>query len=399
LSTNENVSGDDFANLVIEGLKNAGDDRQVTYDAEEFRLEFREENADCGVLNLTNLHAEYAKLDEEFREQRMSEIVRAALSHLKPIPEEFKDASYDLRPRLWARSTFESMRLRSRLEGAEEPRWPLEPIGENLYLSLVFDLPESVRSLSDEELENWGISYWEAREVAMNNLAEEELMIASLGDVLYASNTGDSYDATRLALTGLIEQLEFDGIPIAMVPNRDTLLLTGSNSEVGIKMMVELAEKELAENPRPLIATMLAFEHGEWNDWQLPSDHPSHEAYRRCVLGWTQFEYENQKKLLDQICDQELIEQFNASYTVISKDDKHMSYCVWGKDIISSLPRTDLVAFMDDSGNGVRAFASWDQVHQLCGQMMKPQDYYPARFRVDQFPSDEILGQLEDLVN
>ena len=116
-----------------------------------------------------------------------------------------------------------------------------------------------------------------------------------------ASNTGDSYDATRLILTNLIEQLEVEGTPVAMVPNRNTLLVTGSESEVGVKMMVELASRELMENARPLIATALIFRDGQWEDWQVPEDHPSWEDYRRCVLGFQQFEYDNQKKMLDQI--------------------------------------------------------------------------------------------------
>ena len=176
---------DQFAQLIIEGLKNAGDDRDVVYNADDFQLQFHDEGVDCGVLNLSNLFIEFSNLSEELQQQRVSEIVRAALSHLKPIPDDFKDASYDLRPRLWSRSTFEMMKLRNRLENTEEPDWPLEPIGEHLYLSLVFDLPESVRSISSEDLESWGVSTWEAREVAIKNLAEEDFVIASLGDVLY----------------------------------------------------------------------------------------------------------------------------------------------------------------------------------------------------------------------
>lgn len=395
MSESENqAEREQFARLVIDGLKKAGDDREVVFDADAFQLQFQNDGEDCGVLNLSNLFIEFSSLSEELQQQRVSEIVRAALSHLKPIPDDFQDASFDLRPRLWSRSTFEMMKLRNRLENTEEPDWPIEPIGEHLYLSLVFDLPESVRSISSEDLESWGVSTWEAREVAIKNLAEEEFVIASLGDVLYASNTGDSYDATRLILTNLIEQLEVEGSPVAMVPNRDTLLVTGSESEVGVKMMVELATRELLENARPLVASALIFREGQWEDWELPEDHPSWEDYRRCVLGFQQFEYENQKKMLDQLNEQELIDQFNASFTVISKDDRHMSYCVWGKGVLSSLPRTDLVAFVSDFGGGVRAFAGWDEVRQHCGELMTEQEYYPQRFFVQEYPSEEILDRL-----
>ncbi len=384
-----------FAHQIVDGLKNAGDERTITYQAEEFQLQFRNGDSDCGVLNLSNLHAEFSQLDPELHPQRISEIVRAALSHLKPIPDDFQDASYDLRPRLWSRSTFEIMKLKSRLEGNEVASWPLEPIGNHLFLSLVFDLPESVRSLSDSDLKNWDISLWEAREVALKNLAEEDFVIASLGDVLYASNTGDSYDATRLVLTNLLEQLQIEGDPVAMVPNRDTLLITGSESEVGLTMMIEMAAKELQENPRPMLATLLSFRDGQWEDWDLPIDHPSQEQYRRCVLGWRQFEYDNQKQILDAIYEQELNDCFNASFTVISQDDRHLSYSVWAQGIVNSLPKTDLVAFMGQSDSEVKAFATWESVVMHCGELMEEQELYPSRFLVREFPSESVLNQLE----
>lgn len=394
----KSVTHTQFAELITDGLKKAGDKRNVVFEEDDFRLVFFEDDQECGVLNLANFHVEFEKLEAEGREKRISEIVRAALSHLKPIPEDYQDASHDLRPRLWARSTFEMMKLRQRLEGGEEPNWPLESIGEHLYLSLVFDLPESVRSLSNEELESWNVSYWEAREVAIKNLSEEDLVVASLGDVLYASNTRDSYDATRMVLEPLIEQLTFEGDPVAMVPNRDTLLMTGSQSEVGLKMMVELAVTELSENPRPLIATPLIYLDGQWQDWEFPSDHPSYEEYRRCLLGWKQFEYDNQKKLLDEINEVHLVEEFVANFTVVSRDDRHVSYCVWSKDIKSSLPQTDLIAFMDGDGQEVAAFGDWNRVLEVCSDLMIEQDVYPPRFRVDEFPSDEMLSTIGSIV-
>lgn len=399
MSDSENqAEREEFAQRLIDGLKAAGDEREVIFIADDFQLQFREDGEESGVLNLANLFIEFSNLTDELQEQRISEIVRAALSHLKPIPDDFRDASYDVRPRLWSRSTLEMIKLRNRLEGNEEPSWPLEPIGEHLYLSLVFDLPESVRSISAEDLEDWGVSIWEAREVAMKNLAEENLVMVSLGDVLYASNTGDSYDATRLVLTNLLEQISVDGEPVAMVPNRDTLLISGTDSEVGLKMMIELASRELLENARPLIATMLVFRDGQWEDWDLPEDHPSFEDYRRCVLGFQQFEYQNQKEVLDQLNEQEMIDEFNAAYTVVSKDDRHMSYCVWGQGVVTSLPQTDLVAFMSEPGGGVRAFAKWDDVVRACGDLMVEQDRYPRRYLVREFPAETTLDQFSRLI-
>ena len=390
------MAPDEFAKLVIERLKAAGDTRAANYDESDFCLLFEEDGKQSGSLNLVNLHAEFVVLEPEHHEKRISEIVRAALSHLKPIPEEFKDASYDLRPRLWARTTFEQIKLDARLNGDDEPNWPIEPIGSHLFLTLVFDMPESVRSLSQEELDDWGISFWEAREVAVMNLGEEDFTFASLGDILYASNSGDTYDATRIVLKDLIDRFEVDGFPVAMVPNRDNLLVTGSDSEVGIKMMIELAATELKESPRPLGVNPLIYKDGQWQDWKIPSDHPSYRDFRRCQLGMLQFDYDNQKKILEQINEQELIEEFVATFTVASKDDALSSYSVWGHGVKTSLPKTDSIAFINGIGEGVAVMAEWDEVVAVCGHLMREQKYYPPRFKVEEYPSPEILAELQD---
>ncbi len=390
------ISQSDFADLVAQKLINAGDSRETRFDAEEFQIVFLEDDKECGVLNLGNLYAEFSRLDEEHRDQRISEIARAALSHMKPIPDEFSDASYDLRPRLWARSTFENMRLRNLIDGGPEPNWPIEAIGSHLILSLVYDLPESVRSVNGDELEGWGVSFWEAREAAITNLAQENFMVASLGEALYASNTGDSYDATRLILSALTDQFQIEGDMVAMVPNRDTLLITGDQSELGIKMMVELAARELAENPRPLVAAPLIFRDGNWEDWSVPVDHPSHEQFRRCYLGWLQHEYAAQQELLRELNESKMIEEFVATFTVVNKDEAYSSYSVWGNGVKTSLPKTDEVAFMSEVGGGVEAFAKWERVVQVCGDLIEEQERYPVRYFVSQYPSEEQIKQLNE---
>ena len=389
------ISQTNFAERIISKLAEAGDSREARFEVEEFRIVFTEEGGECGILNLGNLFSEFQRLEPEHQDRRISEIARAALSHLKPVPDEFQDASYDLRPRIWSRSTLEHMRIRNVISGDDGPNWPVEPIGSNLILSLVYDLPESVRSVGGDELAGWGVSFWEARETAIANLSQDDFVVASLGDALYASNTGDSYDATRLVLTPLTDQFDVDGAMIAMVPNRETLLITGENSEVGITMMVEFAAEELSQNPRPLVASPVVFRDGGWEDWSVPVDHPSHGLFRKIYLGWLQHEYQSQKELLQELGEAKMSDEFLATYTVISKEEQYSSYAVWGKGVKTSLPKTDDVAFMTDIEGGVAAFAKWERVVEICGSMMEEQDVYPPRFLVNEYPSEEQLQQLQ----
>lgn len=385
-----------FANLMMAGLKEAGDTRSVRFEQNEYRLRFEEKGEDRGVLNLTNLYIEFCNVDKSSRKRAVREMVRAALSHLKEMPDEFSDASHDIRPRLWTRSTFEQLRMRQKLEGGKQIDWPLEPIGDHLFLSLVYDLPESVRSISKEDLEEWDVSFWEAREVAIQNLAETKFVYASVGDELYASNTGDSYDATRLSLPELFEEFEVDGQPIAMVPNRDTLLVTGTESEVGQKMMLEFALQQLQEQPRPMIATPLILEpDGTWSDWDPPQDNPLFAEYKRIRLGWLQIEYSDQKKLLERIHEAQLNDDFIASFTVAEKDEQLHSYCVWTAGINSLLPKTETIMFYDVDTEDSKA-VNWEEAETHLDGLMEPLDMYPPRYRVIDFPDAEQLARLQE---
>jgi hypothetical protein len=57
----------------------------------------------------------------------------------------------------------------------------------------------------------------------------------------------------------LIRELEVKGDPVAMVPNRDTLLVTGWADEPGLARMAALAE-DAAGHPRPVSGVSVRLE-------------------------------------------------------------------------------------------------------------------------------------------
>ena len=71
--------------------------------------------------------------------------------------------------------------------------------------------------------------------------------------------------------------------PIAMVPNRDTLFIAGSDDPEGLEMMADLTEKSL-EEPRPMMSTALRLDGDEWVDWLPPANHPAHRRFKLMKL-------------------------------------------------------------------------------------------------------------------
>ena len=199
-------SRDKFAQWFIAALKAAGDTSDCAYDNESFRLTMSDNGEVRGHLNLHNLYDEFCGVPRADRKQCLRSLVRGALSHWKQIPDDFEDASYDLRPKIWTRASFEKLKLQQQLDGnSEADDWPIEPLGDHLVVALAYDLPEAVRSISQEDLDRWGVSHYEAMEVARRNLEAAEFTFASIGDHFYASLTGDTYDATRLLFLDLID--------------------------------------------------------------------------------------------------------------------------------------------------------------------------------------------------
>ncbi len=386
---------DRFAEQLMAALRRAGDRRRADYDPEKFQVRFYDEDRDAGVANLRNFYEEHCRLPRQERSKHLRHIVRGLLTYLKEVPEEFEDVRPDLRPIVRARSYFEFLQLQSAIEGHEPPEIPCHEIGDHLAAALVYDLPESMQSISRDQLEGWQISYYEAQEVARRNLEETEFALASVDDRMYISTTGDNYDASRLLLTDVFDSLKLEGRPVVVVPNRDTLVVTGSDDVTGLGLMADFAERAM-NGPRPMSAIPMILERGEWTSWMPPQDHPQHSRYRLLELKSMGGEYAEQKELLEALYERNGMDIFVSTFSAIeSSSGEVFSYCLWSENVDSLLPRTQKIMFYRDGIDGVFG-GDWDRVMNLVGDLVEPVDMYPPRYRVRGFPTREQLAELGD---
>jgi hypothetical protein len=230
-------------------------------------------------------------------------------------------------------------------------------------------------------------------EAARSNLAEAQVAFACIDDRVFASATGDNYDASRLLLLDLIGELKVQGDPVAVVPNRDTLLITGADDEQGLDIVAELAEQAL-ERPRPMNALPLRFRGGEWVNWRLPEGHPAAPKFLRLELRSLAGEYAEQKAVLERLFEKQGIDRFVASYSVAEKEGAGLfSYCVWAESVEALLPRTTCVFFINESQEIVAA-NSWERVAAIVGDLWKPAEGYPPRHHVTEYPNREQLAAI-----
>ncbi len=396
-----------FAARLLRAIRDSSEaDDEFQFDPAEQRITRIRDGEPVGVMNLGNIYGNYRQLPFSHRGEFIRACVRSlALAHRRELPDDFESASHDLRPRIWPRAAVEQERLRGRIgdQGSSLADLPHEPIGEHLLACLAYDWPESVQSITAENLEDWGVSVYEAMEVARRNLEETTTSYGKIGENLYCFNSGDTYDASRLILVDRIASFELAGRPVAMAPTRDHLLITGSEDEEGLSMMAELAA-QVQGGPYSLGAGALILEEGEWIDWMPPPHSAAYPRFKRMAVQWLGSLHAEQKRLLEAARSPDDEDApFVATFSAVEKPSGEViSYCVWGEDVDSLLPVTDRIVIMKHGNDRPAAIADWHQIAPLVGDLLEPTDHYPPRFRARRIPDNptlDAIGRHENLID
>lgn len=384
-------SKEKFAAILQKALRRAGDTRPFVYDAVQERLALPgEESRHC--INLVNFYLIFLQLPRSERQEWLRKTCIGLLTNIE-IPSDFEDAKPDLRLALRSRCSLELARLQSEGDGGEWKDYPGIEVSEHLTASLVYDLPNSMRFVVQDDLDQWGVTLYEAMEVARQNLEEESpSQIAALGDSLYVIQTGDSYDSTRMLTLEFLRKLKVTGQTVALPAGRDCLLISGSEDVAGTTLMAQLAEEQV-EAPRPLCFVPHVLEGDAWTVWNVPDEHPAAAQFKMLALRSTGGEYAEQKPLLERWLASKGWEHYVAEFSAAGneKTNEFYSYCVWTKGVPTWLPKADRIAFVSPATNGA-VMLSWDDAVRRFGKLMQARDVWPPRWLVSEFPEPSQLA-------
>lgn len=389
---------DKFARLMLAEIAKTKLEGPLKYDAEHFLLQ----RQDGGFINLANIYQEYCQAPRADRQAVLQRFIKGSLASRQfELPEEFEDIHPDLLPVIRSRFQIEAVRLQARLSGGgpDKVNIPQQLIGDHLALSLVYDLPHAMRSIGQQELDNWNVTFYEAVEAARHNLEQmNNFAVASLDDRVFATATGDNYDASRLLLVDVIKTFPVRGLAVAIVPNRDTLLIAGQDDAEGLQLLATLAE-EAYQKPRPISGAMLTLVDDEWQSWLPPLDSPAYNRLHDLQLRSIGGEYTDQKELLEQIHNASGEDLFVSSFSGVqdTKTGVTSSYCVWPRGVPTLLPETEEVYLTGGNPAEPKLLArtSWNRMQQVVGHLLQEQDCYPPRYLVNEFPTDKQLAQLD----
>jgi uncharacterized protein YtpQ (UPF0354 family) len=389
-------SRDDFGRMMADRLRQGGADPE--FDPEAFCLRF--ESGGRFTVNLSQVYREYHDADPAARESILQRFVRVSLARHEP------DAAGDeaigkLLPTVRPRSYLELVRLQYASGGKVPAPFPCRVVGGHYCLALMLVEGDALKIVAQHHLDEWGRAFDELLAAATQNLraVTASAFKPLAGGRVWLGHWGDNFGPSRLLFLDLIRACEVDGDPVVALPDRDMILLTGSDDEAGLLMLADLTE-QARHKPRPVGVLPLRLAGDEWRPFLPPSDTQAGAKFRELWHADIGPDYRQQGERLRALFAQRGEEVVAADYHVHGggQGEPGFSFCVWAQGAGPQLlPRTDQVLFACPDERGelrVRAQVSWSRVREIAGDLMAAQDFYPERWRVDAFPDAERLAAL-----
>jgi len=392
------LSKDDFAGLVIRRAETIAQSVSAKYDADVFQIDF--ELADGRPL-LMSLHNAYRDALAVPHKQRNDIVDKYLASMTDDHPDECaEDTLARLMPVIRDPAMFAWGLLSARLSGHTGTGGGpcLRPFADSLSVALVLDAEYATTTVNLKALISWGLDADAAFARALTNLRDRtsDAGMERHGGV-WISTWNDVYDASRMLLTDVIHRLPVHGEPVAVIPSRNKLFVTGSLDDEGIALIATLAAGILEEEARPLSGQLLVLRDGAWTPFQgnLPAETARRlnlARYRR-LIGT----YDDQKALLEKVHEKEGVDVFVATYHAVEQTDtgRITGSAQWTRDVLTLLPRCDELWLFCDQRKEVLEIG-WDDAVAYIPELATPvDDLDPPRFRLTDFPDDATYDALK----
>ena len=148
------------------------------------------------------------------------------------------------------------------------------PLIAELIVMYALDYPDRFEFITRRHLQENGLNQEELHALALRNLPNRVPKIEMHGESpRYMITAGGNFEATLLLLDGLWDQLteHLPGKPMAVVPARDLLFVSGSEYEGASQFLTDVATKELEEKRYALSQCILIREGGKWHAYRAAS--------------------------------------------------------------------------------------------------------------------------------
>jgi hypothetical protein len=174
--------------------------------------------------------------------------------------------------------------------------------------------------------------------------------------------------------------------------------VTGKNDLAGLTTILKAGTASHFKQGHPVSPDLYVLENGKWSIY-VPEDASLREMWLATRRQRNAIDYDQQKKIIDELHEQEDIDIFVAGYKLLErKDGKTFGVCVWTKDVDSSLPQADNIGFVVDPEAGDMFMVPWDAAVPIVGSLLEEEpEFVPVRYRAREFPSDAQVRELRKL--
>ncbi len=392
----KDFSREEFASMALEVFAREKPFGAPRFDAASFAIV----SLDGGREAYTPLHAIYERCAQGRDHAARRRLLEA---HVRALPtatayEGWPEAAPRLRPVLKLRAAVELGYLQLQLAGTPHPRRVALPVNPHWLLCLAIDTGDALGFVSPELLRAWGRTQDEAFGRAWANLAGGTVTgFQRLGSGLYRASWNDGFDPARLWLSEGVDSLRLPGDPLAFVALDGRTLLCGSEDA---RAQAEMFSDAATAGPGACAGYGLLRRGGAWTGLVLPGATSPVNGFFTCQLAADEAVYQEQKPLLEALHRDGRGGVFVADFVAFDSPrlQRRSSVCVWSRGVPTSLPKTEHVALTDPRQRKPETrtrLYRWDDLHARAGHLMQPENVFPPRFRVDNFPGRDVLAHLE----
>lgn len=162
-------SQDKFARMMTTAIRQAGREGPIEYDRAEFRLLLGTgESETCFFLS--NAYQDYCNAPRRLRREILHRYAEIWGTEQEKPSDRFDEARTKLLPKVRDRFWFQSVRLKQQALGSNQLDNPERLLGDHLTVSLVYDLPNTMMTVSQEQLDTWGVTLEEGLLAARDNM-------------------------------------------------------------------------------------------------------------------------------------------------------------------------------------------------------------------------------------
>jgi hypothetical protein len=216
------------------------------------------------------------------------------------LPKRYGDARPDLIPIVRSLAAYHAHRLRMEIAGRKTVDCPYHRVSHHLAAWLAHDpISGTMQTVTQEELDAWGVSFLDAMHAALVNLWERGDPFDEIKGCYVSRDAGES-GASWLLVWEALRRLPVKGDVIAMAVNPDMLIITGSDDHEGLRTMLRLMRTALKK--RGQMSTMaMCLEPKRWAPWVPPLWHPLFNKFYCWRMRSRMAYYRTQELLLKEL--------------------------------------------------------------------------------------------------